>query len=106
MLFGAVSVRAQVENDRCRGNDTCCSNARGSGMVSKKDQKTMKEMAFEAGKLASRKTQNEQVKAFAQTDTLTPRSNSVALHPCPDARARGAIFVKIDAAGTAIPIPS
>lgn len=39
-------------------------------MVSKKDQKTMKEMAFEAGKLASRKTQNEQVKAFAQTDTF------------------------------------
>lgn len=32
--------------------------------------------------------------------------NSVALHPCAEARARGAIFVKIDAAGTAIPIPS
>jgi hypothetical protein len=29
-----------------------------------------------------------------------------ALQPCPYARAGGAIFIKIDAAGTAIPIPA
>jgi predicted outer membrane protein len=69
MLFGAVPVRAQVENDR--GNDTCCwRKRRRERHGDKKDEKTMKEMAFEAGKLASRKTQNEQVKAFAQTDTF------------------------------------
>jgi predicted outer membrane protein len=45
-------------------------NARGSGMVSKTDKMTMKETAFEAGKLALIKTQNEQVKEFAQTDTF------------------------------------
>jgi hypothetical protein len=39
-------------------------------MVSKKDRKTMKEMAFEADKLALIKTQNEQAKALALTDTF------------------------------------
>lgn len=70
MMFGAQPVLAQ-QAKQAEKSGTAAS-AKGGGTVSEKDQKMMRDMAhanlaeIEAGKLALSKSQNDEVKKFAQ----------------------------------------
>jgi putative membrane protein len=70
MMFGAHAVYAQQTQPAEKSGSAA--SAKGGDAVGKKDQKTMREMAqsnlaeIEAGKLALSKSQNDDVKKFAE----------------------------------------